>query len=324
MGNVLAYCESTGSNLRTNALACIEMARKAAELRGGRVVIALIGKGVSAAAEEAAKYAQKVVVVDDDALEHYLAETYAPVVAKLAGEEDADLIAATASAVGKDLLPRVAGLMGAAMASDISDITGKNSFKRPILAGNAFSTIEVNTDTICVSVRQSEFDAATPLDASGEVKKSDSGPIDALGAEFVKLEGGGGGDRPDLNDAEVVVSGGRGMGNGENFATLEKLADVLGAAMGASRAATDAGFVPADWQVGQTGKIVAPNLYVAVAISGAIQHLAGMKNSKVIVAINKDAEAPIFQIADYGLVAKWEDAVEPLVAEIKKLKDSQS
>jgi electron transfer flavoprotein alpha subunit len=209
------------------------------------------------------------------------------------------------------------------MASDIADVVGAREFKRAILAGNAFAQVSVSSDPICVTVRQSEFEPAKELDAGGEVTKAAAGDVDALGAEFVRLESTKS-DRPDLNDADIVVSGGRGMGNGENFAVLEKLADVLGAAMGASRAATDAGFVPADWQVGQTGKIVAPNLYLAIAISGAIQHLAGMKNSKTIVAINKDAEAPIFQVADYGLVAKWEDAVPALTEEIRKLKASRT
>jgi electron transfer flavoprotein alpha subunit len=221
-------------------------------------------------------------------------------------------------------MPRVAALLEAGMASDIADMESKNTFKRATLAGNAFSRLEISSDTICVTARQSEFEPAEALATPGSSSTAEAGEINSLGAEFVKLEGGGGGDRPDLNDASVVVSGGRGMGNGENFAVLEKLAKVLGAAMGASRAATDAGYVPADWQVGQTGKIVAPDLYFAVAISGAIQHLAGMKNSKTIVAINKDPEAPIFQIADYGLVAKWEDSIEELVAEIEKLKASQA
>tara|TARA_R110002096_G_scaffold44526_13_gene120630 strand:+ start:247826 stop:248800 length:975 start_codon:yes stop_codon:yes gene_type:complete len=324
MGNVLTLCETNGASLRSNALSAITFARKAAELHGGEVIILLIGKGVSAAAEDACKYAPNVVVVENDGLEHSLAETYAPIVAKAAKDEGATLVCAAAGAVGKDILPRVAALLDSGMASDIADIEGKNTFKRSILAGNAFSRIEISSDIICVTARQSEFAPAEPLAAAGSSKTADAGELNALGAEFVKLEGGGGGDRPDLNDASVVVSGGRGMGNGENFAVLEKLAGTLNAAMGASRAATDAGYVPADWQVGQTGKIVAPDLYIAVAISGAIQHLAGMKNSKTIVAINKDEEAPIFQIADYGLVAKWEDTIESLTAEIAKLKASQA
>ncbi len=324
MANVLALCECSGATLRTNALSIITLARKAAEHLGGEVVLLLVGKGASAAADDACKYAPKVVVVDDDKLEHYMAETYAPIIARVAGAEGATLICATATAVGKDVMPRVAALLDAGMASDIADMESKNTFKRATLAGNAFSKLEISSDLICVTGRQSEFNPAEALAAAGSSTTAEAGEINSYGAEFVKLEGGGGGDRPELNDASVVVSGGRGMGNGENFAVLEKLADSLGAAMGASRAATDAGYVPADWQVGQTGKIVAPELYFAVAISGAIQHLAGMKNSKTIVAINKDAEAPIFQIADYGLVAKWEDTVESLVAEIEKLKASQS
>ena len=324
MGNVLTLCETNGAALRSNALSAITFARKAAELHGGEVILLLIGKGVSAASAEACKYASKVVVVENDGLEHCLAETYAPIVAKAAKDEGASIVCAAAGAVGKDILPRVAALLDSGMASDIADIESKNTFKRSILAGNAFSRIEISSDIICVTARQSEFAPAEPLAAAGTSTTAEAGELNALGAEFVKLEGGGGGDRPDLNDASVVVSGGRGMGNGDNFAVLEKLASSLNAAMGASRAATDAGYVPADWQVGQTGKIVAPDLYIAVAISGAIQHLAGMKNSKTIVAINKDAEAPIFQIADYGLVAKWEDTIESLTAEITKLKASQA
>jgi electron transfer flavoprotein alpha subunit len=171
-------------------------------------------------------------------------------------------------------------------------------------------------------VRQSEFEPATELGSAGTVTTAPAGELDAKGAKFERLDAQKS-DRPDLGDAKVVVSGGRGMRNGENFKVLEELADLLGAAMGASRAATDAGMVPADWQVGQTGKIVAPNLYFAVAISGAIQHLAGMKGSKTIVAINKNKDEPIFQVADYGVVAEWEKAIPELVAEIKKLKASR-
>jgi electron transfer flavoprotein alpha subunit len=323
MGNVLTICESSGDALRTNARSCIAFARLAAEKHGGQVVLLLIGKGTQAAAADAAQYAPRVIVVDDARLESYQAETYAPIVARVAAAEKATVIASTATSVGKDLMPRVAGLVGAGMASDVAAILDKNRFKRAILAGNAFSMVEVSSDPIVVTARQSEFEAAQPLGSAGQVEKADAGDIDALGAEIVRLESSKS-DRPDLNDADIVVSGGRGMKNGENFKVLEELADLLGAAMGASRAATDAGFVPADWQVGQTGKIVAPNLYIAVAISGAIQHLAGMKGSKTIVAINKDGEAPIFQVADYGLVGTWETVVPELVAEIKKLKASQT
>jgi electron transfer flavoprotein alpha subunit len=319
MGNVLAFCEVVGGELRSSALSAIAFARKAAELHGGSVVALVIGKGAGAAAAEAAKFAPRVVVVDDPRLEHLLAETYAPIIARVAKAEGASLIGATATSSGKDILPRVAALLGAGMASDIARIEAKDTFKRAILAGNAVSTVKVSSDPICVTARQSEFAAAEPLAAAGEVVAAEPGDLKPLGAEFVRLESQKS-DRPDLNDAKTVVSGGRGMKTGENFKVLEELADLLGAAMGASRAATDAGMVPPDWQVGQTGKIVAPKLYFAVAISGAIQHLAGMKNSKTIVAINKDPEAPIFQVADYGLVTTWEAAIPELVAEVKKLK----
>jgi len=323
MGNVLAFCETSGGALRTSAKSCIAFARLAAEKHGGQVVVLLVGKGVQAAAGEAAQYAGKVVVVDDARLEPYLAETYAPIVARVAGAEQASVVAATATSVGKDLMPRVAALCGAGMASDIAGIVDKNRFRRAILAGNAFIVVEVSSNPIVVTARQSEFEAAKPLGSAGPITAAAAGEVGPLGAVVVKLESSKS-DRPDLNDADIVVSGGRGMKNGENFKVLEGLADLLGAAMGASRAATDAGYVPADWQVGQTGKVVAPNLYIAVAISGAIQHLAGMKGSKTIVAINKDGEAPIFQVADYGLVATWEQAIPELVAEIKKLKASET
>jgi len=322
MGNVLALCEFADGALRTSALSNLAFARSAAQAHGGDVVIALMGHGAQAASAAAAKYAPKVVVVDDAKLEHYLAESYAPALAELAKAQGASVVTATATAMGKDLMPRVAALLDAGMASDISKLAAKNQFVRPILAGNAYSTVEVDTPIICVTVRQSEFEPAAELGSAGAVSTASAGSGDTLGAKFEKLDAQKS-DRPDLGDAKVVVSGGRGMKNGENFKVLEQLADLLGAAMGASRAATDAGMVPADWQVGQTGKIVAPNLYFAVAISGAIQHLAGMKGSKTIVAINKNKDEPIFQVADYGIVQEWEKAVPELISEIKKLKASR-
>ncbi len=319
MGNVLTFCEFADGNLRSSALSTLTFARAAATAHGGEVIALLVGAGAAAAGANAAKYAAKVITVEDPALEHYLAETYAPVVARLATENGVTVVAASASSTGKDLLPRVAALLDAGMASDISAMDGTNKFVRPILAGNANSTVEISTPIICVTVRQSEFEPAAETGSSGSVTSAIGGAIHALGAKFDHLDAQKS-DRPDLGDAKVVVSGGRGMKTGENFKVLEQLADLLGAAMGASRAATDAGMVPADWQVGQTGKIVAPNLYFAVAISGAIQHLAGMKGSKTIVAINKNKDEPIFQVADYGIVADWEKAVPELISEIKKLK----
>lgn len=322
MGNVLAFCEFSGSQLRPGALSNLTFARQAASAHGGEVIILLVGAGAAAAAAHAAKFAGKVVTVEDGALEHYLAETYAPIVARLAGEHGASVVTATATTIGKDLIPRVAALLDAGMASDIAKMESANRFSRPILAGNAYSSVEIGTPIICVTVRQSEFAAAAEEGGGGAVSSAAAGAVDALRASFDRLESQKS-DRPELTDAKVVVSGGRGMRSGENFKVLEELADLLGAAMGASRAATDAGMVPADWQVGQTGKVVAPKLYFAVAISGAIQHLAGMKGSKTIVAINKNKDEPIFQVADYGLVADWEKAVPELISEIKKLKAGQ-
>jgi electron transfer flavoprotein alpha subunit len=263
-----------------------------------------------------------VVVVDDARLEHYLAETYAPIVAKAAKDAGATAVLAAANNLGKDLMPRVAALLDAGMASDVSAIVGKDTFKRPILAGNAIATVQVSSPIVVVTARQSEFRPAQPGAAEGEVTEAAAGDVDARGAEFVSISVTKSA-RPELTEAKIVVSGGRGMKSAENFKHIEELADTMGAAVGASRAATDAGFAPADWQVGQTGKVVAPELYWAIGISGAIQHLAGMKGSRTIVCVNKDPEAPIFQVADYGLVGTWEKTIPELIAEIKKLKASQ-
>jgi electron transfer flavoprotein alpha subunit len=262
-----------------------------------------------------------VLVAESPALEHYLAESYAPIVAKAAKDKGASIVAGTSTATGKDLLPRVAALLDAGLCADVTAIVGANQFKRPMMAGNVIATVQVDTPTIAITVRQTAFEPAQPAGA-GSVAKIDAGTVDARGASFVALHQAKS-ERPELTEAKIVVSGGRGMREGKNFDEVAKLADLLGGAMGASRAACDAGMVPNDLQVGQTGKVVAPQLYVAIAISGAIQHLAGMKGSKVIVAVNKDAEAPIFQVADYGLVTTWEKAIPELLDEIGKLKAAQ-
>jgi electron transfer flavoprotein alpha subunit len=246
-------------------------------------------------------------------------QTYAPVLAKVAQDLGVTTVAATATNLGKDLLPRAAALLEAGMASDVIEVTGAKEFVRPTNAGNALGSVEVLTDTVLATVRQTEFDPAPALDAAGGVETADAGDLDTLGAEFVGLELSES-TRPDLSEAKVVVSGGRGMKNEENFKVLEELTDLFGGALGATRAACDAGYVANDLQVGQTGKVVAPDLYFAVGISGAIQHLAGMKSSKVIVAINKDEEAPIFQVADFGLVSTWENAMPEIIAGVKKAK----
>ncbi len=319
MGNILAFCEFGDSGLRSSALANLTFARAAAAAHGGDVIIVLIGAGAAAAGPAAARFAGQVIAVDDPGLADVMAETYAPILARLAGEHGAAIVTATATATGKDIMPRVAALLDAGMASDIAGLAGPNQFTRPILAGNAYATVEISTPIMCVTVRQSEFTAAEELGTVGAVTAAAAGELDRRGARIDRTESQKN-DRPELTSAKIVVSGGRGMREGANFRILEQLADLLGAAMGASRAATDAGMVPPDWQVGQTGKIVAPNLYVAVAISGAIQHLAGMKGSRTIVAINKDPEAPIFQVADYGVVTTWEKAIPELIEEITKVK----
>jgi len=319
MGSVLIVCEQKDGKLRSPTLNAITFGKKMAEVTGGSLLALVIGSGIGDAANEAAKYGvTKVIAVDDGGLARYMAETYAPVVVSVAKAQGADVVGATATTFGKDLMPRVAALLEAGMASDIAEVAGPKTFKRPMVAGNVIGVVEITTPVAVVTVRQTEFDAAQP-GGSAPVENAAAGALDALGAEVLKLEEVAN-TRPDLSEAKVVVSGGRGMKSADNFKHLETLTDLLGGALGATRAACDAGMVPNDLQVGQTGKVVAPDLYIAIGISGAIQHLAGMKSSKVIVAINKDEEAPIFQVADYGLVGKWEDTLPTLIEKVKAIK----
>jgi electron transfer flavoprotein alpha subunit len=321
MGNVLIVAEQRDGKLRTASLNAFTFGKKMQQaLGGGDLVYLVVGAGVGGAAAEAAKYgAKRVVAVDDAGLEKYMAETYAPVVVQVAKSVGAAVVGATATNLGKDLMPRVAALLEAGMASDIAAVAGPKSFKRPMVAGNVTATVEVTTPVVVVTARQTEFEAAKPEGAAAPVESAAAGGLNALGAKVVKIEEVKS-TRPDLSEAKVVISGGRGMKSADNFKQLEVLTDLLGGALGATRAACDAGMVPNDLQVGQTGKVVAPDLYVAVGISGALQHLAGMKSSRVIVAINKDPEAPIFQVADYGLVAKWEDTVPALIEKVKAIR----
>jgi len=319
MGNVVVFIEASEGALRKPSLPAVTFAREAARHHGGQVLGVLAGSGLGAAATQAAKYVSKLFVFDAPALGSGMSELVAPLLARVAKAEGATVVCGTATNTGKDVLPRVAALLDCGMASDVIAVEGPNRFKRPMLAGNAIAHIEVATASLVASVRQTEFAHAEPLGAAGEVVRADPGALDARGAKVLGVHATKS-ERPELTEARVVVSGGRGMREGKNFEILGQLADLLGGAMGASRAACDAGMVPNDLQVGQTGKVVAPQLYIAVAISGAIQHLAGMKGSKVIVAINKDPEAPIFQVADYGLVDTWEKAIPPLTAAVKKLK----
>lgn len=320
MGNILVFLEQADERLRPAAFSAITLAQGLHKAGGGKLLFVLIGDRVGGAAREASQFgADAVLTVEAPQLKNYLAETYAPILVRIAKEQGATTLAGCATSVGKDLFPRVAGLLDAGLAPDISSVLGAKQFRRASNAGNALQTIEVQSDIVIVTGRQTDFARATPIGSASTVTAVGAGAIDAAGAEFVELQVQKR-DRPDLTEARVVVSGGRGLKEGKNFVAIEQICDVLGAAMGASRAACDAGMVPNDLQVGQTGKVVAPDLYIAVAISGAIQHLAGMKGSKVIVAINKDPEAPIFQVADYGLVQQWEKALPELLSELKKLK----
>ncbi len=282
----------------------------------GEVTVLIAGSGCRAAAEAASSVAgvAKVLLADDGALEHGAAENLAPLVVNAAG--DYGHVLAPATTFGKNLMPRVAALLDVAQISEITAVIDADTFVRPIYAGNALATVKSSDSVKAVTVRITAFEPALSQGGNAAIEEisgaEDSGLSAFVSQELTKSE------RPELTSANIVISGGRGMQSGDNFHLLESIADMLGAAVGASRAAVDAGFVPNDYQVGQTGKVVAPDLYIAVGISGAIQHLAGMKDSKVIVAINKDEDAPIFQVADYGLVADLFDVLPKLASELDK------
>ena len=322
MGNVLIIAEQSGGHLKKATLHAISAGQAIAGRTGGKVHVALLGKGVGAIATELAGYGVTVHAADAAGFEHYLAEAFAPVVAELAKASGATYVGAAATAFGKDLVPRVAARLGAATATEVLGFGGAGpavTFHRPMWAGNVLAEVDLATPVKAFTIRPTEFPAAQK-GAAGEVKAAAAAvDLAALPVRFVEFKEVKS-ERPELTEARIVVSGGRGTKG--DFKELEGLADDLGAALGATRAAVDAGWVPNDLQVGQTGKVVAPELYIAAGISGAIQHLAGMKGSKVIVAINKDPEAPIFQLADYGLVADLFKAVPELREKIKAGKGS--
>jgi len=310
---ILVLAEHDHGTLKKATLNAIAAAQKI----GGDIHVLVAGTNAGEAAKAAANAAgvAKALHADSAALSEFLAENVAALVMSIA--KGYSHILAPATSNGKNVMPRVAALLDMQQISEIVAVESPDTFVRPIYAGNALATVQSKDAIKVITVRTTGFDAVADAGGSGTVEKleapADSGLSSFVGREVSKSE------RPELTSAKIIVSGGRGMANGENFKTvLEPLADTLGAGMGASRAAVDAGFVPNDWQVGQTGKIVAPDLYIAVGISGAIQHLAGMKDSRVIVAINKDEEAPIFSVADYGIVGDLFQVVPQVVEALKK------
>lgn len=309
----LIVAEHDGNHLKKASLAALTAAKQL----GGTVHGLVLGSDGKAVAQDFARYVGKVHLADSAALDHHLAQPCAKVIADVATALGANYVWAGATGNMKSILPRVAIRLNAGMASDVSQVVNDTTFKRPMWAGDLIATVQVTSPTKVISVRATEFAPAEPT-GTGEVVSVQTDPgtskMTFVSFDAVKSE------RPELTEARVVISGGRGLKGPEGFKELiEPLADQLGAAIGASRAVCDAGWVPNDWQVGQTGKVVAPKLYIAVGISGAIQHVAGMKGSKCIVAINKDPEAPIFQVADYGLVADAFTAVPELLAGLKNL-----
>lgn len=320
MTSVLVVAEPSTDGVKPATLSALAMAKKVAAATGGQItVLALGGPGTKAAARELGTFgAAAVLLCEDASLSNYVAERYAPTVAEVG--KSFDLVLATASSFGKDLMPRVAARLDASFAGDCADVSvagGTLTFKRPMYAGNVYGYVQLTTKIKVATARQSEFEPAQPSGGSSPAQDvacvapgAAAGRVEFVSLDQVKSE------RPELTDARVIVSGGRACKE-RFFEVLDPLAETLRAAVGASRAACDAGYAPGDYQVGQTGKIVAPELYFAIGISGAIQHIAGMKNSKTIVAINTDPEAPIFQISDYGLVQDLFTAVPELVKELQ-------
>jgi electron transfer flavoprotein alpha subunit len=308
--STLVIAEHDNSSLKVATLNAVA----AAQAMGADIDILVAGADCGGAAEEAAKVGGigKVLLADNAAYAHQLAENVSLLIAEVGAAYDNIIAPATSNC--KNTMPRVAALLDVAQISEITSVESADTFKRPIYAGNVIATVQSSDAKKVITVRTTAYDAA-PADGGSATVEAVSAVHDAGISSFVSEEVAVS-DRPELTSASIVISGGRGMQNGENFKLLDGIADKLGAAIGASRAAVDAGFVPNDYQVGQTGKIVAPDLYIAVGISGAIQHLAGMKDSKVIVAINKDEDAPIFQVADYGLVADLFNALPELEAKL--------
>ena len=308
--SILVIAEHDNQDLKSATLNVIT----AASIIGSDIDVLVAGSNCSSVSEAASSIAlvSKVIVADNPAYENCLAENMGSLIAEIGTNYSHILAAATSN--GKNCLPRAAALLDVAQISDISAVISEDTFERPIYAGNCIATVQSSDSIKVITVRTTSFDSADNEGGSASIEEISQGS-DLEISSFLKEEVAES-DRPELTSADIVISGGRGMQNGDNFSLLEGIADKLGAAIGASRAAVDSGFVPNDMQVGQTGKIVAPNLYIAVGISGAIQHLAGMKDSKVIVAINKDEDAPIFQIADYGLVADLFEALPELESKL--------
>jgi electron transfer flavoprotein alpha subunit len=323
MGKVLVFLPQGDGSVTKPALIALTVA-KVLSSRWGKIGIigVVLGGQAKKSAEQFSSYGfEKVVYSDHSTLSTYAADTYANVVARLFDEEGCDTLVTPASSVGKDMAPRVAVAVRAGQASDIVGVNDDGSLRRPMFAGDVLADVVLNTDNKIVTVRTSAFPPAEAEGAGCPVSPLSFEPeseskVEVVSSELTKAE------RPELGDAEIVISGGRALQSAENFEKfIFPLADAFGGAVGASRAAVDSGYAPNDWQVGQTGKVVAPRLYVAVGISGAIQHLAGMKDSKVIVAINKDADAPIFEVADYGLVGDLFDIVPKLAEGVKKARE---
>ena len=308
--STLVIAEHDNTNLKPATLNTVA----AANVIGGAVHILVAGNACQSVADEAAAVdgVEKVILADDSAYENQLAESTANLIKSIAN--DYSHIFAPATTFGKNVLPRLSALLDVQQISEITEVVSEDTFKRPIYAGSCIATVKSSDSTKVITVRATAFDPANASGGSASIEAISADGVSDL-SSFVNEEIAQS-DRPELTAASIVISGGRGMQSGDNFHLLETIADKLGAAVGASRAAVDAGFVPNDYQVGQTGKIVAPDLYIAVGISGAIQHLAGMKDSKVIVAINKDEDAPIFQVADYGLVADLFNALPELAEQL--------
>ena len=315
---VLVVAEHDNAVLKPSTLNTVQAAQQLGGFGAGDTTVLVAGENCQAAADAASKIngVAKVLMASDPSLAHGLAEPLSDLIRAVA--DGHGHILAPASTFGKNVLPRLAALLNVQQLSEIIEIVSIDTFVRPIYAGNALATVQSGDKTKVITVRTTAFDPVADTGGSATVEAV-SVTLDPGHSQFKEMTTSDGGDRPELTAASVIISGGRGLGSGENFSLLEPIADKLNAAIGASRAAVDAGFVPNDYQVGQTGKVVAPSLYIAVGISGAIQHLAGMKDSKVIVAINKDEEAPIFQVADYGLVADLFIALPELDAELAKL-----